>query len=158
MSLRSLDAVKQARSEGRAYQDPTIGTDEPFYRNETMAELGDSWESQVFGGKISWSSQSTSGPLFVCKWPSFLPSEDGYPKRGKEKSTPATSFPTCTGRAFGMTYTLMMTILSASRRRSVLNTPIQTQRPVRSTPVKSTGPTTRTPTRQSIVKRSIILS
>ena len=54
-----------------------------------MAEIGNSWENQVFGGKIIWSGESASDPLFVSKWPSFLTLSDGdpYPTRGREKTT-----------------------------------------------------------------------
>ena len=62
-------------------------SDEPFYRDERMAEIGNSWENHVFGGKVIWSERNTSEPLFVSKWPSFLTSDDDYPKRGKEKQT-----------------------------------------------------------------------
>ena len=62
-----------------------IGTDEPFYRNETMAEIGYCWENQVFGGNVFWSSK-TSDPLFVSKWPSLF-TDSEFPKRGKEKRT-----------------------------------------------------------------------
>lgn len=51
-----------------------------------MAEVGNCWENQVFGGKVSWSGE-TSDPLFVSKWPSFLTSDDDIPARGKEKHT-----------------------------------------------------------------------
>ena len=54
-----------------------------------MAEIGNSWEHQVFGGKVMWSGESASDPLFVCKWPSFLTlsGEDDYPTRGNENFT-----------------------------------------------------------------------
>ena len=60
-----------------------INTDEPFYKSETMAEIGSSWENQVFGGKIFWSG-NTSDPLFVSKWPTFLDTDDDVPRRGTE--------------------------------------------------------------------------
>lgn len=75
--------------EGREYTLRAQHTDEPFYRNERMAEIGNCWEDQVFGGKVSWSGE-TSDPLFVSKWPSFLTSNDDnpvVPTRGKEKQT-----------------------------------------------------------------------
>ena len=80
------DAINQAGREGRVYHVQTYGTQEPFYKDETMAEIGCCWENQVFGGRITWSTK-TSDPLFVSKWPSFLSSEHDYPTRGKEKST-----------------------------------------------------------------------
>ncbi len=86
ISFGVRDAMKKASSEGRAYEPQTFGTQEPFYRNETMAELGCCWENQVFGGRITWSTK-TSDPLFVSKWPSFFSSEHDYPTRGKEKIT-----------------------------------------------------------------------
>ena len=86
MSFGVRHAMNQASREGRAYQSQIFGTQEPFYRNETMAELGCCWENQVFGGKITWSTK-TSDPLFVSKWPSFFSSEHDYPTRGNEKST-----------------------------------------------------------------------
>ena len=66
-----------------------LSKDEPFYRTERMAEIGNSWENQVFGGKIIWSGESASDPLFVSKWPSFLTpsSGDPYPTRGYEDGT-----------------------------------------------------------------------
>ena len=51
-----------------------------------MAEIGNSWENQVFGGKIIW-LQTVNDPLFVSRWPSFLASGDDCPKRGREKLT-----------------------------------------------------------------------
>ncbi|CAD6571123.1 MAG: hypothetical protein ASARMPRED_004207 [Alectoria sarmentosa] len=79
------DAFVKASLEGREYQRRVIGTDEPFYRNETMAEIGYCWENQVFGGNVFWSSK-TSDPLFVSKWPSLF-TDSEFPKRGKEKRT-----------------------------------------------------------------------
>lgn len=36
---------------------------EPFYGNERMAEIGNSWENQVLDGKIIWSEKNTSDLL-----------------------------------------------------------------------------------------------
>lgn len=68
------------------YQTPALGTDEPFYRKITMAEICSCCENQVLGGKIIGSG-NTSDPLFVSKWPSFLTSDDYYPEGGQEKRT-----------------------------------------------------------------------
>ena len=51
-----------------------------------MAEVGNSWENQVFGGKIIWSGKANN-LLFVNEWPSFFTSDDKYPERGTENST-----------------------------------------------------------------------
>ena len=80
-----LYASHQADMEGRPYRWGPIETDEPFYRDERMAEIGNSWENQVFGGKIHWSGKMND-PLFISKWPTFL-RDDDYPARGKEKVT-----------------------------------------------------------------------
>ena len=68
------------------YKMRAIGTEEPFYKSETMAEIGSSWENQVFGGKVFWSG-NTNDPLFVSKWPTFLDTDDYVPRRGTEKRT-----------------------------------------------------------------------
>lgn len=79
-------AAIQAYDNGDDYQFGELRTDEPFYKDETMAEIGNSWENQVFGGKIIWSGKAND-PLFVDEWPSFLTSDDNYPKRGSENGT-----------------------------------------------------------------------
>ena len=81
-----LNAFQEAESEGRLYRWGPIETDEPFYRDERMAEIGNSWENQVFGGKIHWSGLMND-PLFISKWPTFFTAHDDYPRRGKEKAT-----------------------------------------------------------------------
>ena len=68
------------------YKVRAIGTEEPFYRSQTMAEIGSSWENQVFGGKIFWSG-NIGDPLFVSKWPTFLDTDDYVPRRGTEYRT-----------------------------------------------------------------------
>ena len=82
-----MDAHEKAAREGRPYQFQRIEAVEPFYQKESAAEIGMSWENQVFGGRITWSGDSASDPLFVSKWPSFLTEEDPHPRRGKEKRT-----------------------------------------------------------------------
>lgn len=86
MTTAEADASMQAYDEGREYTVGALNTDEPFYRNDRMAEIGNCWENQVFDGKIS-SSGNTSDPLVVNKWPSFLTSDNIHPRRGKEKRT-----------------------------------------------------------------------
>lgn len=83
-NLDELHAKSQAIAEGREYQLHNLGTDEPFYRAETVAEIGNSWENQVFGGKITWAGQC-GDPMFVSKWPSFqIRIGADCPRRGKE--------------------------------------------------------------------------
>lgn len=86
MVFRELSTANQAYREGIAYKLQAVGTDEPFYKNERMAEIGNSWENRVFGGKISWSGKP-SDPLLVSKWPSFFTSDDEFPRRGRERRT-----------------------------------------------------------------------
>ena len=68
------------------YKMRAIGTEEPFYKSETMAEIGSSWENHVFGGKIFWSG-NTGDPLFISKWPTFLDTDDYVPRCGTEYRT-----------------------------------------------------------------------
>lgn len=56
-----------------------VGSNEPFVEDESVAELGYSWESAVLGGTVQWASQ-IEHPLFFSKWPSFLTDGD-YPHR-----------------------------------------------------------------------------
>ena len=86
MIKAETDAADQARMEGREYPLRTLDVDEPFYRDEKQAEIGDCWENQVFGGKVSWSGDINDS-LHVSRWPSFLTRGKGNPARGKEEHT-----------------------------------------------------------------------
>ena len=54
MIHREIDTARQARREGRDYKLQPVVSDEPFYRDERMAEIGNSWENHVFDGKVIW--------------------------------------------------------------------------------------------------------
>ena len=82
---REWNARNQAQMNGREYQIQPIELDEPFYKDETMAEIGYCWENQVFGGNVMW-SRKASDPLFVSKWPNFFTDGD-HPTRAKQKHT-----------------------------------------------------------------------
>ena len=60
-----------------------VGTNEPFYGDDTVAELGYCWETAVLGGTVQWAHQ-VEHPLFFSEWPSFLTDGD-YPRRAGYK-------------------------------------------------------------------------
>ncbi len=62
-----------------------VGTNEPFYGEDAVAELGYCWETAVLGGTVQWAHQ-VEHPLFFSKWPSFL-TEGDYPRRAGYKRT-----------------------------------------------------------------------
>lgn len=62
-----------------------VGFNEPFYGDDTVAELGYCWETAVLGGTVQWAHQ-VEHPLFFSKWPSFLTDGD-YPRRAGYKRT-----------------------------------------------------------------------
>ena len=81
-----LDAIMEstyrdlATLENTSRSKERVVTNEPFLdENETVAELGYSWENAVLGGTIQWANQ-VDHPLFFSKWPSFLTDGD-YPRR-----------------------------------------------------------------------------
>ena len=65
--------------------------DEPFFRDEAMAEIGICWENQVFGGKIMWEG-TVNDALFVSKWPSFLSGRDSCVRRRREEKRTARKY------------------------------------------------------------------
>ena len=81
-----LDAIMEstyrdlATLENTSRSKERVVTNEPFLENETVAELGYSWENAVLGGTVQWANQ-VDHPLFFSKWPSFLTDGD-YPRRG----------------------------------------------------------------------------
>ena len=58
-----------------------VKSNEPFVENESVAELGYSWENAVLGGAVQWTNQ-VDHPVFFSKWPSFLTNGD-YPRRAR---------------------------------------------------------------------------
>ena len=57
-----------------------VDSNEPFWEDQRLAELGAAWESEVFGGTIREDPAGPEGPLLVCKWP-------GLENRGKLPQT-----------------------------------------------------------------------
>ena len=80
-----LDAIMESTYRDLATLENTerskerVGSNEPFLENESVAELGYSWENAVLGGTVQWANQ-VDHPLFFSKWPSFLTDGD-YPRR-----------------------------------------------------------------------------
>ena len=62
-----------------------VGSNEPFVEDESVAELGYSWENAVLGGTVQWANQ-VDHPLFFSKWPSFLTDGDN-PRRAAYSRT-----------------------------------------------------------------------
>ncbi|KAK4695210.1 hypothetical protein P7C71_g2501, partial [Lecanoromycetidae sp. Uapishka_2] len=62
-----------------------VGTNEPFYGDDTVAEHGYCWETAVLSGTVQWAHQ-VEHPLFFSKWPSFLTDGD-YPRRAGYRRT-----------------------------------------------------------------------
>ncbi|KAK4693206.1 hypothetical protein P7C71_g4152, partial [Lecanoromycetidae sp. Uapishka_2] len=60
-------------------------SNEPYFGDETLAEIGYCWENQVFGGQIHMGIGSKY-PLFVVKWPTF-DSDTSVPMRQGFKGT-----------------------------------------------------------------------
>ena len=80
-----LDAIMESTYRDLATLENTerskerVGSNEPFLENESVAELGYSWENAVLGGTVQWANQ-VDHPLFFSEWPSFLTDGD-YPRR-----------------------------------------------------------------------------
>ena len=63
-----------------------IESNEPFWEDQRLAELGAAWESEVFGGKIVEQELEPDTPWFVCKWPGIR-NKGGLPQtKGPKKS------------------------------------------------------------------------
>ena len=45
---------------------------ETYFEDEGIADLGCSWENNVFGGYVDWKFGEVDMPFFVQEWPSFL--------------------------------------------------------------------------------------
>ena len=86
-----LDAIMESTYRDLATLENTerskerVGSNEPFMENESVAELGYSWENAVLGGTVQWANQ-VDHPLFFSKWPSFLTDGD-YPRRAAYSTT-----------------------------------------------------------------------
>ncbi len=86
-----LDAIMESTYRDLATLENTerskerVGSNEPFVENESVAELGYSWENAVLGGTVQWANQ-VDHPLFFSKWPSFLTDGD-YPRRAAYSRT-----------------------------------------------------------------------
>ena len=86
-----LDAIMESTYRDLAILENTerskerVGSNEPFMENESVAELGYSWENAVLGGTVQWANQ-VDHPLFFSKWPSFLTDGD-HPRRAAYSRT-----------------------------------------------------------------------
>jgi len=56
--------------EDNSYTGPYPQANEPFFKNQNLAEIGACWENEVFGGQIHLGKGSEC-PLFLVKWPTF---------------------------------------------------------------------------------------
>lgn len=54
---------------------------EPFFEDQSVAELGRSWENEVFGGYIVQNFNDDNAPIFVCEWPAHTNRSDKDPER-----------------------------------------------------------------------------
>ena len=63
-----------------------VKTNEPFFEDDAVAELGYCWEQAVLGGTIQWADQ-VDHPLFFCKWPSFLTDGEHPRRKGYKRTT-----------------------------------------------------------------------
>ncbi|KAL9116352.1 MAG: hypothetical protein Q9187_007123 [Circinaria calcarea] len=86
-------AVSMVHGMCHAINNATHKTAEPFYRGQSINELGRAWENHVFGGHVEPYNGVLDGnaPLCVCKWPPQIgmanPSSGLYMRRRPKGSS-----------------------------------------------------------------------